>query len=227
MSNLQIGGMIALSMALLTAWYALLLRPRPSWGRGAMAVTLWVGVTGFLGAWGFFRDFASLPPRLPLFVAFVGGVVVSVIFFSRRGRHMLQNPQWMLIGLQLFRVPVELLLASLAADGLAPVEMSYHGRNFDILAGASAPLLAAAVFRFGERPLRALIVLWNLAALALLINVVAHGLLSAPTPFQTLSFAVETRFIGEFPMMWLPLFLVPTAFVLHFLSLRRALRKTV
>lgn len=227
MSNLQIGGMIALSMALLTAWYALLLRPRPSWGRGAVAVTLWVGVVGFLGAWGFFRDFSALPPRLPLFVAFVGGVVVSVVFFSHRGRHMMQNPQWMLVGLQLFRVPVELLLASLAADGLAPVEMSYHGRNFDVLAGASAPVLAAAIFRFGERRLRGVIVVWNTLAMGLLLNVVGHGLFSAPTPFQLLHFEIENRILGEFPMMWLPLFLVPTAFVLHFLSLRRALRKSV
>lgn len=219
--------MIAISMSMLLAWYALLLRLRPPWGRGAMAVTLYVGIIGFLGAWGFFEDFDSLPSRMPLFVAFISGIVVSVIFFSRRGKHLLQNSQWTLLGLQVFRAPLEVLFAYMASEGLLPIEMTYHGRNFDYLTGLSAPVMAALVYRFGERRLKVLIVVWNTLGIFSLLNVVGHGLLSSPTPFQVLNLSNGTGILGSFPVMWWPLFLVPTAFVLHFLSLRRALRKSV
>lgn len=227
MSNLQTAAMIAISMGMLLAWYALLLRLRPPWGRGAMAVTLWVAAIGFLGAWGFFADFESIPSRLPLFVTFISGVVISVIFFSRRGRHLLQNPQWTLLGLQAFRAPLEMLFAHLAADGQLPVEMSYYGRSFDFLTGITAPVMAAVSYRFGERRMKVLIVIWNLLGLVSLFNVVGLGLLSSPTPFQVLDLGQSSGILGAFPMMWWPLFLAPTAFVLHFLSLRRALRKSV
>lgn len=41
-------------------------------------------------------------------------------------------PQYFLVGMQCFRVPVGVLLATLATKKLLAIEMTYYGRNFDI-----------------------------------------------------------------------------------------------
>lgn len=66
----------------------------------------------------------------------------------------------------------------------------------------------------------ALAVVWNVAGIAILANIVAHALVSAPTPFQALRLEPPTTVIATVPYIWLPGFLVPLALSLHLASLR-------
>lgn len=199
-------GMIALAMGLLIGWYALLLRPRPPWGKGALLVTIWMGSIGFLGAWEFFLNEQAIPPRIPFFATFIYSLLLFVVFFSNRGRHLLQNSAWFLLFIQIVRLPYAMMLEKLTAHSDIPSAWStFFFEHPDFLFGMSAPLIAGLAYRFGERRMRWLIVLWN-------------GL----GVFSLLTLVLPLR--GDFPWMWWPLFVWPTLMVFHFLSLRRTIR---
>ena len=188
----------------------------------ALALGLWLTFTGLLAAYGALLDFNSLPPRVGLVI--LPSLVAAVVFGSGPP---LRN--WLpkisgrsLVALQSFRFFLELLLASLAGRHLLPEIMTFGGRNFDVLTGLTAPLVAWYCFRAGVVHTRVLIV-WNFAGLVLVTNVFAHGMLSAPTRFQVFHTAPPNEIIGTFPYVWLVCFFVPLAYFLHFMSLRKAL----
>jgi hypothetical protein len=136
-------------------------------------------------------------------------------------------PQYILVGLQCFRIPVELLLATLAARKLLAIEMTNNGRNFDVLEGITAVALAIWLKRRGENSLRHVVLVWNLIGLSLVTVVLAHGLLSVPYPSQFLHLSMPTFIIAYFPVVWLLTLLVPMAYLLHLVSMRRCLAKAV
>jgi hypothetical protein len=76
-----------------------------------------------------------------------------------------------IVGYQAFRFPLELVLHRLYTEGVIPEQMTYTGQNFDIATGITAVAVAGAIF-VGRCP-RWLVGLWNIAGLALLLNIVA------------------------------------------------------
>jgi hypothetical protein len=190
--------------------------------RVAIGLALWLGVTGALGASGVLaRDTA--PPR---FLAVVAPALLFPLWLAvtpTADPLLRATPPAWLVGGQVFRVGVELLLWLLAVHGALAEEMTFHGRNLDVLAGLTAPLAAWLAFGRGRwRP--RLAVAWNVLALALLLNVVTVGLLSAPTPFRRIVTDPPNTVVVRFPTIWLVALLVPLAFSLHALSLRQLLR---
>ena len=101
--------------------------------------------------------------------------------------------------------------------------MTYYGRNFDILEGLTAVVLAIWLWHRGEKPLRFVVLMWNLMGLSLVTVVLVHGLLSIPYPSQVLHLSVPTFIIAYFPVVWLLTALVPIAYLLHLVSIRRCL----
>lgn len=187
-------------------------------------LTVWLAFTGLLAQGGYFADFTSVPPRIPVFAAVQIGFIVWLVFKSDWADGLSRIPQTALIGMQSFRIVVEFLLAGLATANLLPHEMSWQGWNFDFITGVTAIGVALWIARGGEAGRRFPILLWNCLGLALLFNVVFTAMLSTPYPFQVLHFSVDNFIIGYFPVTWLPLFLVPMAVLLHLISIRRALR---
>ncbi len=187
-----------------------------------LAVTGWLALTGILSVQGFFRDFQATPPKIAL-VILPALLAPFLIGCSRRLRPQIEQvPQQLVIALQSFRVAVEIILYGLAAQHLLPEIMTWNGRNFDILVGATAPIMA--YFSFQENLARKKAVLiWNGLGLVILTNVVFHGLFSAPTAFQIFHTDPANTIIAEFPFIWLPTFVVPMAYFLHIVSIRKSL----
>jgi hypothetical protein len=105
-------------------------------------------------------------------------------------------------------------------DRLLPVQMSFEGRNFDILSG----LFAAPVgyYCFVKRSWPSWVVpVYNVAGLLLLINIVSIAVLSMPTPLRVFYNEPANTLIVKFPFIYLPGFLVPLAYTLHIFSLRQ------
>jgi hypothetical protein len=184
---------------------------------GWTAFTAWLAVSGALAS------FASGQPRIPILVLTELAFVVWLAWFSRWSVYLAQMPQTVLVGLQCFRIPVEFLLAELAVRKLLAVEMTFYGRNFDILAGITAIMLAIRLRRDGEESLRPIVLGWNVMGLCLVTAVLAHGMLSVPYPFQLLHLSVPTFVVASFPVVWLATVLVPIAYLLHIVSIRRCL----
>jgi hypothetical protein len=183
----------------------------------------WGFVTALLAVSGVLSDFDSRPPWIPILVLTQLTFVVWLACFSSWSNILIQIPQFYLIALQCFRIPVELLLAALAVQQLLAIEMTFYGRNFDILAGITAVMLAMWLRRQGEDSQRLTILAWNMMGLSLVTAVLVQGILSVPYPFQSLHLSVPTFVIAYFPVVWLLTLLVPIAYFLHLVSIRRSL----
>jgi hypothetical protein len=189
-----------------------------------VALVGWLALTAVLADRGFFEDFQALPPHMLLAV---GPPLLALLALtaSRRVLPLLDAlPNAWPVGAQAFRIVVEIVLWRLAVAGVAPEIMTFTGRNVDILVGLSAPLVAYFCFVRRAWPER-VAVWWNVAGIVILLNVVVHAQLSAPTPFRVFATEPPAVFIGDLPYIWLPAFLVPLAWLLHAVSLRQ-LRST-
>ena len=96
--------------------------------------------------------------------------------------------------------------------------MTFEGRNFDILSGITAPIVAWLAFR-NQKTNRILLIIWNIFALILLFNIVITAFLSVPSPIQQLAFEQPNRAVLYFPFVWLPAAVVPIVLFSHLASL--------
>ncbi len=201
----------------------LLLRATPSKTVAGGIITGWLVVQGLVAGTGFYTETDALPPRIALALLPPAGFILA-LFLMKPGRAWMDRLDLRaLILLHVVRVPVEFGLHALHADGLVPQLMTWDGRNFDIFSGATAPLIALLAFRGGTVN-KALLIGWNLLCLALLVNVVFHGVLSVPTPFQRFGFDQPNTGMLRFPYVWLPAFIVPVVLLAHLATLRRLFR---
>ncbi len=214
------------AMVLLVLWGAARAARRvgPGAVRGVrlagLALAGWLALTAVLADRGFFEDFYSLPPHMLLAIGPPLLGLLALTFASRVDALLAALPRSWPVGAQAFRIVVELVLWRLAVAGVAPEIMTFTGRNVDILVGLSAPVVAYFCFVRRAWPER-VAVWWNVAGIVILLNVVVHAQLSAPTRFRVFETEPPTTFIGDVPYIWLPAFLVPLAWLLHAISLRQ------
>jgi hypothetical protein len=185
--------------------------------RGTLAGLLfWLIVTAILAAAGILSDFSALPPRF--FIVLIVPLIV-IILISRTDslkeilRHVAPEQ---LIYLQSFRIFVEILLWMLYLENELPIQMTFEGRNFDVVAGLTAVVVAFLLQRkiIGKR----FIYVWNIFSLILLTNIVTIAILSTPVPFRVFMNEPANTIVTTFPFVWLPALLVPMAYGLNVLS---------
>jgi hypothetical protein len=109
---------------------------------------------------------------------------------------------------------------ALVSRGIMPEQMSYSGRNFDVLTGASA-IVVAALVAAGVAG-RKTVMVWNVAGMVLLVNIVVVAILSTPR-FAMFGPDRLNVFVFYTPFVWLPAVLVLAALAGH-LIIFRALR---
>ena len=184
------------------------------------AALLWMAATSLVAASGVLREWDRTPPPFALLVVAIFAIA-GALAFSSAGSRLAALPLWTLVGVQGFRLPLEIAMHAMAGRGVMPETMSYSGRNFDIVTGITAILVAAAVA--GGKAGRRTVLFWNLLGLALLGNIVAVAILATP----------RFRFFGEDqlniwvtypPFVWLPAIMVLAALAGHLIILR-ALRR--
>ena len=185
-------------------------------------VALWTVVLLMLSTKGFFADFNTLPPR-PALAIIIPLPFVLLITFSKRGTELLTStpPQW-IVFMQSFRIGVELLLLLAFMKNMFPVQMTFEGRNFDIITGLLA--LPVGYLLASKKPnARKLAIAFNIIGLLLLLNILVIAVLSMPTSFRHFMNEPANTLVAEFPFILLPGVLVPIAYTLHIFSLRQLL----
>ena len=186
---------------------------------GVIAGLVVPGVLAFLGVLG---RYDPMPAPALLLVAAVTLVNLTLVAGPVGGALASHVSLKWLVGFQVFRVPVEWWLHRLFEEGVIPVEMTWAGRNFDVVSGVTA-LLLAVWFTVG-RPPRAVVLLWNVLGLALLANIVVVAVLATPVPFRLFTDGPANTLPSTFPFVWLPTFLVQAALMGHLLVFRAARR---
>lgn len=205
--------------------YAILRAGLDSWPAKFLLgfVVFWMVLAAVLAWNGFFQNFNALPPRvfavgvLPFFIL----TFVYLLFF-RRG-FLDRMPLTVLTLIHVIRIPVEICLLLLFQNGQVPVEMTFEGRNFDILSGISSVVVYLLAFR-NDRVNRPLLIVWNIAALALLFNIVTIAVLAFPSPFQMVGLDQPNVGVTFFPYIWLPNVIVPIVFFCHVVSLWKLIK---
>jgi hypothetical protein len=182
---------------------------------------IWMSVVSAWSVSGKMSDFSFFPFNFAP-VLLLPLLTIVVLLFSKVLGEILENiPVENLVRLQVFRLFVEILLWMLFIQSLIPVQMTFEGRNFDILAGISGPIISLLLSQ--KRISNTLAIIWNLVCLGLLINIVSIAILSTPTPIRLFMEDPSSSIVAHFPISWLPGFLVPLAYTLHFLSLKQLL----
>lgn len=182
------------------------------------ALGIWLLYASVLAYQGWLKS-PELPPRILLLliplIAFATWLSLSSAPLTLVRGISLRT----LIGLQSFRILVEVFLMALWKAGLLPKGMTWEGHNFDILTGISA----LALFFFWDRIPKAgpLMKGWNVAGLILLAQVAVTGALSAPGPQQALNRETPNLAIISFPYVLIAALFVTSALALHILSLRK------
>lgn len=188
-----------------------------------LALALWLGLTAAIAQSGALSVFESLPPRLMMLPMSALVVLVLITRGATFRRLLAATPRAWPVALMSFRVIVELMIWQLYKGGAMPRQMTFEGRNFDILVGLSAPVIAhgLAAGWLGRHAAIA----WNVAGLALLLNVVVIAVTSVPGPTRLDWGGEPLTIVATAPFVWLPAFLVPVAVFGHVSSLRQLLAR--
>lgn len=181
---------------------------------------IWMVFQTLVSLSGFYQVSHTLPPRFILLV--VPPLIFTIVCFSiSKGKLWIDSLDInMLTLLHIVRIPVELVLYGLFVHKMIPELMTFEGRNFDILSGITAPIVYYGYFVKGVLSKKVLLA-WNFICLALLINIVANAILSAPSPFQQFAFDQPNLAVILFPFVLLPSFIVPLVLFSHLVVIRR------
>jgi hypothetical protein len=139
--------------------------------------------------------------------------------FTRPGARLARGlPLAALVGFQAFRLPLELVMHHAATTGVMPPQMTFTGRNFDIVSGATALLVAPLLARGAPRWLAGA---WNVLGFALLVAIIVIAVVSTP-PIHAFGSdpAHLNTWVALFPFVWLPAILVGAALLGHVVLLR-------
>jgi hypothetical protein len=189
----------------------------------AVGLFSWLTIQAYLANNEFYTNSTEeFPPRL--IFAILPPLLLIIYLSIYQGDFMRSlSGKWMTF-FHVIRVPVELVLYGLFLEGEVPELMTFSGRNYDILIGLSAPVISM-LFYSNTSIHKPWVIIWNFIGLALLANVVIHGILSTPYPFQVFAFDQANIAVLKYPVIWLPSFVVPSVLFFHLACLKQLLVK--
>ena len=192
---------------------------------GAAAITVigWFLLAIALASADAYRGIADRIPTIQygiLVPILIGGLL---IWRSPRVARIIDAvPQYWLVGVQLYRA-LGVIFLILYAAGKLPGLFAWPAGLGDVLVGVLSPVVAIAYWR-GPRENADLVSAWNLFGLADLVVAVTTGFLTSPSAFQLFAFDLPNELISQFPLVLIPVFLVPLSVLLHLASLTKLRR---
>jgi hypothetical protein len=191
-----------------------------------LGLTIWLVIQAVLTLQNFYNSNTNiLPPRIFLFGVLPTFITIIILFLTQKGRHFIDRlslKHYTL--LNIVRIPVEFVLWWLFLNKSVPELMTFEGRNFDIIAGITAPFIAYFGFTKGKLSNK-FVLAWNIISLGLLINIGVNCFLSAPSPLQKFAFDQPNIALLYFPFSWLVSFIVPIVLLGHLVSIRQLLKQ--
>lgn len=185
-----------------------------------VGVFAWVLFWGLVGRSEVLADWDAVPPRLVFAIPLLFGATLAFAF-SRIGTALARHSTFTtLIGLQAFRLPLELLLYRAHLEGIMPPQMSVAGYNYDVTTGILAVLVLLWLPE-GDVP-RWVAWVFNVFGSLLLGIILAIAVLSVPT-FAAFGPDRTNTWVAHFPYVYLPAVMVQLALLGHVLSFRKLL----
>ena len=167
-----------------------------------------------------FFQVMTMPPRfLLVFIPLLLTVgLLTKAKLSRSLRFLQFIPPVLLIFIHVYRLFIELVFIQFAHEKIIPVELSIHGRNYDLWIGVLA--LPVGFFVYKQHAMaRKAAILFNVLGLLSLVNIFSIVIPSMPSPFRM----YEPLYLAAYFPGVLIVFLASSAIFLHILSLRQVL----
>jgi hypothetical protein len=186
-------------------------------------ILIWAGIVSILGITGFYQKPDVIPPRI-MFLLAPNVIIIFLLFGTKPGRNFIDglDLKWLTL-LHIVRIPVEICLYLIYVAGLIPVEMTFEGFNWDILSGITAIFIYYFAF-VKKRLTRKVFLIWNIACLALLFNIIVIAVLSGKSPIQQIGFDQPNVGVTYFPFVLLPTLIVLLVLIAHFAAIKRLLK---
>lgn len=196
-------------------------------GRLWIGLFLWFAYTFAIAKSGFLDDW-SLPPRFPMLLIFPVFIFIGVFLYKQQKSPVIAAiPKSWLIYYQSFRIVIESLFVASVGAGILHPEVTFEGYNYDIVFGATAPIIAYLVFNkkfFSEKVALA----WNYLGLAV-ISVIIFLFVTTmyfPAVWGSTEPLAAKGFL-DFPYVLVASFLMPSAVFMHILSIIQLKRKDI
>lgn len=197
---------------------------RTTWLAVIIPYTLWMAVAWSAAIDGVINTTSRLP-TLPLAIFLPVIVGAPLLLLSKRMGQVLDAiPASWLIALQLYRVFGSWALVA-GLSGTLPGIFGVPAGIGDILTGLFA-LPAAIAVATGTTQGRRAAIAWNILGLADFAMAVTLGAITSPGVTQLIVSDVPSIGAGAYPGVLTPAFVVPSAILLHALSLRQLRRRS-
>ncbi|MFC5860773.1 hypothetical protein ACFPT7_00545 [Acidicapsa dinghuensis] len=189
-----------------------------SWSTTAAILVIWYLAFTILGARGFFATPSK--PTIPVLpIAVLLGVSLGIWYALRNTtrKAVAALPAAALIAVQMYRVN-GLIFLLYTVRGQLPVLFGLTAGIGDISVGLLA-IVSARLLVTGHPSARRVAYLWNALGILDLTTALTIGFLSSPSPLQRFAFDHPNTLISTWPLVMIPIFVVPLSLVLHILSL--------
>jgi len=176
-------------------------------------IIVWSIIQSILAKSGFYLNTNVMPPRFLLVLIPVSAFILFGIFSQRNSNAQKNKLQEYQVLIHAVRLPIEIVLYYLFIYKMLPELMTFRGRNFDILAGFTAPIIAYLLFK--KKLSTSTMIVWNSLGLLLVLFVFVNGILSSELPIQIFGFEQPNRAMSYFPFILLPATVVPIIIYTH------------
>ena len=194
---LTAGGMLLLVAVMSCAWLLVIARRnRRTSVLSALALGLILLANVAGDQLGLFSRLDLLPPPFVLLVtcSLALTCAVGMGYVGTLGDELVRTmPIEALVALQIFRLPLELLMLRAAYLGIMPMEFSMQGYNLDVLTGAGALCISIYCARTWRMPLH-IIWIWNVVGIGCLVVI---GILAALTSPNVHAFGMQAKHINS------------------------------
>lgn len=175
-------------------------------------ILIWSTIHSILAYHGFYLDL-SMPPRVAIILI---PITVTIIYSctSYRIQWIIENRNIKISTfLHTIRIPMEIILLYLFLNGWIPEIMSFHGKNFDIVAGILS--LIVGLFYLGGIVKTKALIIFNIIGLLLILTILIIAILSTELPIQQFGLDQPNRAILYFPFILLAAVIVPIVIYTH------------
>lgn len=176
-------------------------------------ILFWSFLQSILAYEGFYQITDTIPPRFGL-VLIPPTLFIIYGCLPKQRKWVVENRNVELSTfLHSVRIPIEIILYYLFLNQMIPELMTFDGRNFDILAGLTAPVVG--VLFLMKRISKKILIVWNVVGLLLILFILVNAILSAELPFQQFAFEQPNRAVAYFPFILLAATIVPIVIYTH------------
>ncbi|HLC90324.1 MAG TPA: hypothetical protein VJI15_01005 [Candidatus Nanoarchaeia archaeon] len=223
-----IGAILFLSSVLVVLFFAT--RDRKRTGITIAAILLmWFMLVVGLAQFNFFSLELLLAPNI-----FLGFIILFILLQKAYASTTIKNVgkrislPW-LIAIQTYRV-VGIVFLSMYSQGFLPGFFAFPAGFGDLLVGITAPFVAFFLWKKTSWS-RKLARWWNYLGILDLVVAIGVGIFGYPLfqlflekPFQIVAMNPSTGIMASYPMVLIPLFIVPLGMILHLMGLRELKR---